>query len=50
VLFASNYPTALASDGSLRYVVSSIKTNAHLTPKEKRKLLGRNAARLLDLY
>jgi predicted TIM-barrel fold metal-dependent hydrolase len=50
VLFASDYPTAQASDGSLRYVVSSIKTNVHLTPKEKRKVLGRNAARLLDLY
>ncbi|MCF8126912.1 MAG: amidohydrolase family protein [Deltaproteobacteria bacterium] len=47
ILFGSNYPYSLASDVSLAYIISGIKTNTNLTPKEKRKVLGENAARLL---
>jgi predicted TIM-barrel fold metal-dependent hydrolase len=49
ILFATDYPHSLASDVSLAYIVSGIKTNTHLTPKEKRKVLGENAARLLKI-
>jgi predicted TIM-barrel fold metal-dependent hydrolase len=49
ILFASNYPHFQASDASLAYVVSGIKANTTLTPKEKRKVLGENAARLLNI-
>jgi len=49
VLFGSNYPHSLTTDVSLAYIVSGIKTNTHLTPKEKRKVLGENAARLLNV-
>jgi len=49
ILFGSNYPHSQASDVSLPYIVSGIKANTHLTPKEKRKVLGENAARLLNL-
>lgn len=50
VLFASDYPKPLLSTMTLAGMVSSIKTNLHLTPKEKRKVLGENAAKLLDIY
>ena len=49
ILFATDYPHSMASDVSLAYIVSGIKTNTHLTPKEKRKVLGENAARLLKI-
>lgn len=49
ILFATDYPHSLASDVSLAYIVSGIKTNTHLTPKEKRKVLGENAVRLLKI-
>ncbi len=49
ILFASNYPHSQASDVSLAYIVSGIKANTNLTPKEKRKVLGENATRLLNI-
>lgn len=49
ILFATDYPHSLRSGVSLTYIVSGIKTNTHLTPKEKRKVLGENAARLLNI-
>ncbi|HKI49274.1 MAG TPA: amidohydrolase family protein, partial [Desulfobacteria bacterium] len=49
ILFASNYPHSRASDVSLAYIVSGIKANTNLTPKEKRKVLGENATRLLNV-
>jgi predicted TIM-barrel fold metal-dependent hydrolase len=49
ILFATDYPHCLASDVSLAYIVSGIKTNTHLTPKEKRKVLGENAVHLLNI-
>jgi predicted TIM-barrel fold metal-dependent hydrolase len=49
VLFATDYPHCLASGGSWAHSVSSIKANTHLTPKEKRKVLGNNAAHLLGI-
>ena len=49
ILFGSNYPHSLATDVNLAYIVSGIKANTNLTPKEKRKVLGENAARLLNI-
>ena len=49
ILFGSNYPHSLATDANLAYIVSGIKANTNLTPKEKRKVLGENAARLLNI-
>jgi predicted TIM-barrel fold metal-dependent hydrolase len=49
VLFASDYPHFLATSGSWAHVVGGIQANTHLTPKEKRKILGDNAAHLLDI-
>jgi uncharacterized protein len=49
VLFATDYPMPLAAGVSLAYVVKRIETNSNLTPKEKHKVLGKNAARLLGL-
>jgi predicted TIM-barrel fold metal-dependent hydrolase len=49
VLFATDYPLPLAAGVSLAYIVKRIQTNSHLTPKEKHKVLGKNAARLLGL-
>ncbi len=49
VLFASNYPIPLASGVTSTYLVSGIKANMHLTEKEKRKVLGENAGKLLGL-
>ena len=49
ILFATNYPYSLTPDMGGGYIVSGIKANTHLTQKEKRKILGENAARLLGL-
>jgi predicted TIM-barrel fold metal-dependent hydrolase len=49
ILFATNYPHFLEPDISGAYIVSGIKANTHLTQKEKRKILGENATRLLSL-
>ncbi len=49
VLFASNYPIPLTSGVTMTYLTSGIKANLHLTEKEKRKVLGENAARLLRI-
>jgi predicted TIM-barrel fold metal-dependent hydrolase len=49
VLFATNYPHFLTPDIGGPSIVSGIKANTHLTKKEKRKILGENAVRLLRL-
>jgi predicted TIM-barrel fold metal-dependent hydrolase len=49
VLFATDYPLPLAAGVSLAYIVERVRTNSYLTPKEKHKVLGKNAARLLEL-
>jgi predicted TIM-barrel fold metal-dependent hydrolase len=49
VLFATDYPLPLSAGVSWAYVVKRIQTNSNLTPKEKHKILGKNAARLLGL-
>jgi predicted TIM-barrel fold metal-dependent hydrolase len=49
VLFATNYPHFLTPEIGGPSIVSGIKTNTHLTKKEKRKILGENAVRLLGL-
>ena len=49
VLFATDYPLPLAAGVSWAYIVKRIQTNSNLTPKEKHKVLGKNAARLLGL-
>lgn len=49
VLFATDYPLPLAMGVSLTYIVKRVQTNSNLTPKEKHKVLGNNAARLLGL-
>lgn len=50
VLFATDYPLPLSAGVSWAYIVKRIQTNTHLTPKEKHKILGKNAAGLLGLY
>lgn len=49
VLFATDYPLPLAAGVSWAYIVKRVQTNSNLTPKEKHKILGKNAARLLGL-
>jgi predicted TIM-barrel fold metal-dependent hydrolase len=49
VLFATNYPHFLTPDIGGASIVSGIKANTHLTKKEKRKILGENAVKLLSL-
>ncbi|MCL5123987.1 MAG: amidohydrolase family protein [Deltaproteobacteria bacterium] len=49
ILFGTDYPWPLASGVSLACLVSSIRANRHLTEKEKRKVLGENAIRLLGI-
>ena len=49
VLFATGYPKPLISAMTMASMVSAIKTNLHLTEKEKRKVLGENAAILLGI-
>ena len=49
VLFATDYPMPLAAGVTLAYTVERVQPNSHLTPKEKDKVLGKNAVRLLGL-
>ena len=49
VLFATDYPLPLSAGVNWSYIVAKIKANATLTPKEKHKILGKNAAKLLQL-
>ncbi len=47
VLFATDYPGPLSAGVSLASIVKSLKSNKHLTDREKCKVLGRNGLRLL---
>ncbi|MBI5248195.1 MAG: amidohydrolase [Desulfomonile tiedjei] len=49
ILFGTDYPLPLTAGVSLAYLVSGLQANILLTEKEKRKILGENAARLLDI-
>lgn len=49
VLFGTDYPLPLAAGVTWAYVVKRIQTNSNLTPKEKRKILGENAVKLLGI-
>jgi predicted TIM-barrel fold metal-dependent hydrolase len=49
VLFATDYPLPLSAGVSWAYIVKRVQTNTYLTPKEKHKILGKNAAGLLGL-
>lgn len=49
VLFASNYPLLLSTGGNVKSAVKGLRANTFLTPKEKQKVLGHNAAHLLRL-
>lgn len=49
VLFATDYPVPLSAGVSLASIVKSLKSNKFLTEKEKCKVLGRNALRLLRI-
>lgn len=49
ILFGTDYPLPLTAGVSLSYLVSSLKANRFLSEKEKRKVLGENAVRLLRL-
>jgi len=49
VLFATDYPLPLSAGVSWAYTVKRIQTNSNLTPKEKHKILGKNAARILGI-
>jgi predicted TIM-barrel fold metal-dependent hydrolase len=49
VLFATDYPAPLSTGASWAYVAKRVQTSSNLTPKEKHKILGKNAARLLGL-
>ena len=49
VLFASDYPLPLSWGFNLAYLVSQVKASSFLTEKEKWKVLGKNALRLLKL-
>jgi predicted TIM-barrel fold metal-dependent hydrolase len=49
VLFATDYPLPLSAGLNWAYMVAKIKANANLTPKEKHKILGKNATKLLKL-
>ncbi len=49
ILFGTDYPLPLTAGVSLAYLVSGLKANILLTEKEKRKVLGENAAQLLGL-
>jgi predicted TIM-barrel fold metal-dependent hydrolase len=49
VLFGTDYPLPQTAGVSLAYLVGSLKANTLLTEKEKRKVLGLNAAKLLNL-
>ena len=47
ILFGTDYPLPLTAGVSLAYLVSGLKANILLTEREKRKVLGENAAQLL---
>jgi len=49
ILFGTDYPLPLTAGVSLAYLVSGIRANILLTEKEKRKILGENAAQLLGM-
>ena len=49
VLFATDYPLSKTAGVNLAYLTGSLKANIFLTEKEKRKVLGLNASRLLGL-
>ena len=49
ILFGTDYPLPLTAGVSLAYLVSGVKANILLTEKEKRKVLGENAAQLLAI-
>jgi predicted TIM-barrel fold metal-dependent hydrolase len=49
ILFGTDYPLPLTAGVSLAYLVSGLKANILLTEKEKRKILGENAAQLLGV-
>jgi predicted TIM-barrel fold metal-dependent hydrolase len=49
ILFATDYPLPLSAGISWGTLVKGIQANTYLTPKEKQKVLGQNAARLLGL-
>ena len=49
VLFATDYPQPQYWGVSLAYLVGRLRVNSYLTEKEKRKVLGENAARLLGI-
>jgi predicted TIM-barrel fold metal-dependent hydrolase len=48
VLFATDYPRPVIRGTSLAYLVSSVKASTLLTEKEKWKILGKNACKLLQ--
>lgn len=50
VLFGTDYPLPLTGGSSLSYLVGSLKTNSLLSEKERRQVLGLNAARLFGIY
>ncbi len=47
VLFATDYPLPIIRGTSLAYLVSAVKASTLLTEKEKWKVLGKNACKLL---
>ena len=49
ILFATDYPLPLTAGVSLAYLVGAIKVNTKLNEREKHKVLGENAARLLGI-
>jgi predicted TIM-barrel fold metal-dependent hydrolase len=49
VLFGTDYPLPLTAGVSLAYLVGGLKANSLLNEREKRKVLGENAARLLRI-
>jgi predicted TIM-barrel fold metal-dependent hydrolase len=49
ILFGTDYPLPLTAGVSLTYLVDSLKANSFLTEKEKRKVLGKNAVKLLRI-
>ncbi|MGC8492069.1 MAG: amidohydrolase family protein [Syntrophobacteraceae bacterium] len=49
VLFATDYPLSKTAGVNLAYLTGSLKANTFLTEKERRKVLGLNASRLLGL-
>jgi predicted TIM-barrel fold metal-dependent hydrolase len=50
VLFATDYPRPVIRGTNLAYLVSAVKASTLLTEKEKWKILGKNAGKLLDRH